>query len=192
MIAKPLLVPLTSSLYVPGKLADPENVLVDVGARYYVEKVCDTPLAKKWLLTGSLAVHKRRQDVLQYQNPRIAAEPRCTRADHRQEERKQTGGGRVPADEAVCKGEGAQTEYAGQGAVGQRRALSQRYPNRLPHPVQYLACVFVEEGGPQSCPAGKALSLSFSKTVSRRDLFSPECAPTSLERYRIGVKVLQK
>lgn len=39
LAAKPLLVPLTSSLYVPGKLADPENVLVDVGARYYVEKV---------------------------------------------------------------------------------------------------------------------------------------------------------
>ena len=37
--AKPLLVPLTSSLYVPGRLADPDNVLVDVGARYYVEKV---------------------------------------------------------------------------------------------------------------------------------------------------------
>ncbi|KAK9895693.1 Prefoldin alpha subunit [Cystobasidium minutum MCA 4210] len=33
-----LLVPLTGSLYVTGKLADPENVLVDVGARYYVEK----------------------------------------------------------------------------------------------------------------------------------------------------------
>ncbi|KJY00922.1 prefoldin subunit like protein [Zymoseptoria brevis] len=35
---KPLLVPLTSSLYVPGKLADPENVLVDVGTGFYVEK----------------------------------------------------------------------------------------------------------------------------------------------------------
>lgn len=38
-IAKQLLVPLTGSLYVSGKLADPENVLVDVGARYYIEKV---------------------------------------------------------------------------------------------------------------------------------------------------------
>jgi hypothetical protein len=37
--AKPILIPLTSSLYVPGKLSDPENVLVDVGARYFVEKV---------------------------------------------------------------------------------------------------------------------------------------------------------
>lgn len=39
MPAKQLLVPLTGSLYVSGKLADPENVLVDVGARYYIEKV---------------------------------------------------------------------------------------------------------------------------------------------------------
>jgi prefoldin alpha subunit len=29
---------LTSSLYVPGKLADPEKVLVDVGTGFYVEK----------------------------------------------------------------------------------------------------------------------------------------------------------
>jgi len=37
---KPILVPLTSSLYVPGKLADTSNVLVDVGTGYYIEKVC--------------------------------------------------------------------------------------------------------------------------------------------------------
>ncbi len=41
---KPLLVPLTSSLYVPGKLADHEHVLVDVGTGYFVEK--DIPGAK--------------------------------------------------------------------------------------------------------------------------------------------------
>lgn len=35
---KPLLVPLTSSLYVPGKLADEQNVLVDIGTGFYVEK----------------------------------------------------------------------------------------------------------------------------------------------------------
>jgi prefoldin subunit 5 len=35
---KTILVPLTSSLYVPGKLADTEKVLVDVGAGFYVEK----------------------------------------------------------------------------------------------------------------------------------------------------------
>jgi prefoldin alpha subunit len=32
-------VPLTSSLYVPGSLADTENVIVDVGTGFYVEKV---------------------------------------------------------------------------------------------------------------------------------------------------------
>ena len=35
---KPLLVPLTTSLYVPGTLADSEHVLVDVGTGFYVEK----------------------------------------------------------------------------------------------------------------------------------------------------------
>ena len=37
-IDKPILVPLTSSLYVPGKLADTEHVLVDIGTGFYVEK----------------------------------------------------------------------------------------------------------------------------------------------------------
>ncbi|KAF1840782.1 Prefoldin alpha subunit [Cucurbitaria berberidis CBS 394.84] len=41
---KPLLVPLTSSLYVPGKLTDHEHVLVDVGTGFFVEK--DLPGAK--------------------------------------------------------------------------------------------------------------------------------------------------
>ncbi|KUJ20584.1 Prefoldin alpha subunit [Mollisia scopiformis] len=35
---KTILVPLTTSLYVPGKLADTENVIVDVGTGFYVEK----------------------------------------------------------------------------------------------------------------------------------------------------------
>jgi prefoldin alpha subunit len=37
--AKPILIPLTSSLYVPGKLTDLENVVIDVGTGYYVSKV---------------------------------------------------------------------------------------------------------------------------------------------------------
>jgi prefoldin alpha subunit len=37
-LPKPLLVPLTSSLYVPGKLTDAENVLIDIGTGYFVEK----------------------------------------------------------------------------------------------------------------------------------------------------------
>ncbi|KAA0713041.1 Prefoldin subunit 5 [Triplophysa tibetana] len=35
---KELLVPLTSSMYVPGKLHDVDNVLVDIGTGYFVEK----------------------------------------------------------------------------------------------------------------------------------------------------------
>ncbi|XP_008318238.1 prefoldin subunit 5 [Cynoglossus semilaevis] len=35
---KEVLVPLTSSMYVPGTLNDVEHVLVDVGTGYYVEK----------------------------------------------------------------------------------------------------------------------------------------------------------
>ncbi|KAH7925743.1 Prefoldin alpha subunit [Leucogyrophana mollusca] len=33
-----ILVPLTNSLYVPGRLTDPEHVIVDVGTGYYVKK----------------------------------------------------------------------------------------------------------------------------------------------------------
>lgn len=36
---KTILVPLTSSLYVPGKIADTQTVVVDVGTGFYVEKV---------------------------------------------------------------------------------------------------------------------------------------------------------
>jgi prefoldin alpha subunit len=34
-----ILVPLTNSLYVPGKLSDTEHVVVDIGTGYYVKKV---------------------------------------------------------------------------------------------------------------------------------------------------------
>ena len=38
MKGKTLLIPLTTSLYVPGQLSDVDHVLVDVGTGYYVEK----------------------------------------------------------------------------------------------------------------------------------------------------------
>ncbi|KAG5531564.1 hypothetical protein RHGRI_026241 [Rhododendron griersonianum] len=38
-LRKKLLVPLTASLYVPGKLDDADKVLVDVGTGYFIE-VC--------------------------------------------------------------------------------------------------------------------------------------------------------
>ncbi|XP_018562427.1 prefoldin subunit 5 [Anoplophora glabripennis] len=38
---KDILVPLTGSMYVPGKLHDTNKVIIDVGTRYYVEKDID-------------------------------------------------------------------------------------------------------------------------------------------------------
>ena len=35
---KEILVPLTGSMYVPGKLSNTEKVIVDIGTGYYVEK----------------------------------------------------------------------------------------------------------------------------------------------------------
>merc|ERR1711981_1554467 len=39
---KEILVPLTGSMYVPGKLSEPEKVIVDIGTGYYVEKDIET------------------------------------------------------------------------------------------------------------------------------------------------------
>ncbi|KAL9600132.1 MAG: hypothetical protein Q9219_003388 [cf. Caloplaca sp. 3 TL-2023] len=47
----PILVPLTPSLYVPGKLASTETVLVDVGTGFYVEK---TPPAARTFYTSKV------------------------------------------------------------------------------------------------------------------------------------------
>jgi prefoldin alpha subunit len=44
-----IFIPLTSSMYIPGKLANIRNVLVDVGTGYYVEK--PIPDAKKYIDT---------------------------------------------------------------------------------------------------------------------------------------------
>lgn len=38
-LEKTILVPLTNSLYVPGRLSNPDSVIVDVGTGYYVKKV---------------------------------------------------------------------------------------------------------------------------------------------------------
>lgn len=35
------MVPLTTSLYVPGIMETPDQVLVEVGAGYFVEETCD-------------------------------------------------------------------------------------------------------------------------------------------------------
>jgi prefoldin alpha subunit len=38
-VGREILIPLTSSLYIPGRLTDVENVVIDVGTGYYVKKV---------------------------------------------------------------------------------------------------------------------------------------------------------
>uniref|UniRef100_A0A1A8FVU9 Prefoldin subunit 5 n=1 Tax=Nothobranchius korthausae TaxID=1143690 RepID=A0A1A8FVU9_9TELE len=58
---KELLVPLTSSMYVPGTLSDVEHVLVDVGTGYYVEKNVE----------DSKAFFKRKIDFLTKQMEKI-------------------------------------------------------------------------------------------------------------------------
>lgn len=56
-----ILVPLTSSLYVKGKMADREKVLVDVGTGFYVEKVCSiySPFLFFSFLVGGLLACSR-------------------------------------------------------------------------------------------------------------------------------------
>jgi hypothetical protein len=56
-----LLVPLTSSLYVPGTLASTETVLVDVGTGFYVEKT--TEQAKKFYETKVEELGKNVKDL---------------------------------------------------------------------------------------------------------------------------------
>lgn len=46
---KQIFVPLTSSMYVPGKLSNVKSVLVDVGTGYFLEK--DIPSAKTYIDT---------------------------------------------------------------------------------------------------------------------------------------------
>lgn len=65
-----ILVPLTSSMYVPGKLNNIKNVIVDIGTGYYIEKNIDN--AKKYFSdkmqylnesidsVASIALNKRR------------------------------------------------------------------------------------------------------------------------------------
>lgn len=77
-----ILVPLTNSLYVPGKLADLEHVIVDVGTGYYVKKVCWHLLGLVWYLTLS----------------REPEPPRCSEALQREDRLCQKQLGYAPGD----------------------------------------------------------------------------------------------
>ena len=60
------MVPLTSSLYVPGIMEDTENILVEVGASYFIEqtneKAQDYCSRKYNLLSGNA---KKVQEIIQ-------------------------------------------------------------------------------------------------------------------------------
>lgn len=132
IVDKQVLVPLTSSLYVPGTLGDVSHVVVDIGTGYYVKKVSG---ASSWCECGlceelGSGVWGRRWEVKRQQqltaDPRgsqgallwqvglCAEEPRDIAKDHREEtgERAECCAG--TADEAAG-GAGA-----GTGAEGMR------------------------------------------------------------------------
>lgn len=60
---KPILVPLTTSLYVPGTLADTDNVIVEVGTGYYVEKVGSSYICSN-CITKFASEHRGRNEIL--------------------------------------------------------------------------------------------------------------------------------
>jgi prefoldin alpha subunit len=59
---KEIMVPLTSSLYVPGVLNDEKNVLIEAGAGYFIER----PIAK------ALEYLDRKQKTLQDSSNKVA------------------------------------------------------------------------------------------------------------------------
>ncbi|RVW51405.1 putative prefoldin subunit 5 [Vitis vinifera] len=73
MLGKKMLVPLTASLYVPGKLDDADKVLVDVGTGYFIEVswwifvlvavdsvliFCEIWFTRNWISLGTGLVYK--------------------------------------------------------------------------------------------------------------------------------------
>jgi prefoldin alpha subunit len=68
---KTSLIPLTSSMYVPGKVKDTENVIVDIGTGYYVEK--DLESAKDYFKRKVEFVSEQIEkiDILGYEKSQI-------------------------------------------------------------------------------------------------------------------------
>ncbi|GAA99946.1 uncharacterized protein L969DRAFT_95872 [Mixia osmundae IAM 14324] len=58
---KDILVPLTSSLYVSGKLSDTSNVIVDVGTGYFVEK--SVKEARIFYNSKAMALRKNLEEI---------------------------------------------------------------------------------------------------------------------------------
>ncbi|KAH8977606.1 Prefoldin [Lactarius hatsudake] len=64
---KTILVPLTGSLYVPGKLRDVENVVIDVGTGYYVQKV----VIRSYLMDTELILWQTRGQAVKHYEQKI-------------------------------------------------------------------------------------------------------------------------
>jgi prefoldin alpha subunit len=63
-------VPLTSSLYVPGRLVDVENVLIDVGTGYYVQKVRPY-LLLRWIFCSLCSTRQTRAQAVKHYEVKI-------------------------------------------------------------------------------------------------------------------------
>uniref|UniRef100_A0A2K5Z4A7 Prefoldin subunit 5 n=1 Tax=Mandrillus leucophaeus TaxID=9568 RepID=A0A2K5Z4A7_MANLE len=66
---KQLHVPLTSSMYVPGKLHDVEHVLIHVGTGYYVEKTAQDQMEK--IQPALQKKHAMKQAVMEMMSQKI-------------------------------------------------------------------------------------------------------------------------
>jgi prefoldin alpha subunit len=62
-------VPLTNSLYVPGKLCNPEYVIVDVGTGYFVQKV--RPCSIFSMLIKLTAFNQTRAQALKHYTAKV-------------------------------------------------------------------------------------------------------------------------
>lgn len=68
---KTILVPLTNSLYVPGKLNDTEHVIVDIGTGYYVKKVRSMALDCRRMGTELVADVQTRAQALKHYESKV-------------------------------------------------------------------------------------------------------------------------
>ena len=68
---KPILVPLTTSLYVPGTIADSGNVIIDVGTGFYVGKVLLPPHLIRFKRHFSYCTSQSTKDATLFYSARI-------------------------------------------------------------------------------------------------------------------------
>ncbi|GAA6041627.1 hypothetical protein JCM8097_007775 [Rhodosporidiobolus ruineniae] len=97
---KKILIPLTSSLYVPGRIKDTENVLVDIGTGYFVEK--PTKAAKTLYNTKILALKSNLatlQQQIEKKQDNFQACGEMIRVKMAQQAQAQAAGGRAKEDD---------------------------------------------------------------------------------------------